>query len=154
MCLGDSLRRLDSKRGCYGQLFLRPCGKKVVKVFFNRESEGKTRDEIESTFNSEVSAYGKVSHHEELLQLTPKFYGKVDVSQELGISDDYYTDLAYEMEFISGRFDPINSYFIQPYSSKHVIKLFESIGVDAIDSAATYNEIGIIQKVVDFGIKK
>lgn len=148
------MERLIGARGCYGQLFIRPCGTKVVKVFFNRENEGKTRKEIEAIFYSEVNAYKKASTHPELSHLVPKFYSTIIVSEGVGEPREFYPDLAYEIDFISGHFAPIVCPLIQSESSDYVINLFDSVGLDVSDSAATYSMNGIIQKVVDFGVKK
>lgn len=51
------MRIISGAYGCYGQLFLTDCGTKAIKVFFNREHEGRTREDIQAVFCAEVKAY-------------------------------------------------------------------------------------------------
>jgi len=143
------LKLLHNARGCYGQIFIKPCRTKVVKVFFNRENEGKERSYIETVFNSEVAAYNIASNERELISYIPRFYGPVDVSDELDDTSIYYTDLAYEIDYIDGHFSPIKGAMISYDSTKHVMNKFEAFGIDATDAAVTYHNYKII-KVVDF----
>ncbi|EDM65061.1 hypothetical protein PE36_08376 [Moritella sp. PE36] len=147
------MKLLHGARGCYGQIFIKPCRTKVVKVFFNRESEGKLRSDIEIVFNSEVAAYNIASNERELISYIPRFYGSVDVSDELNDTSIYYTDLAYEIDYIDGQFSPINGAMIDYDSTENVMNKFEAFGIDATDAAVTSANYKII-KVVDFKISE
>ncbi|HCM0846532.1 TPA: hypothetical protein N2782_004587, partial [Vibrio parahaemolyticus] len=145
------MQKISNAYGCYGQLFLRECGKKVVKVFFNREKEGRTKDDIQAVFEAEVEAYEIAQSNVNTRDLIPAFYGVVNVGSCIDEPSRYYTDFAYELEFLSGHFAPISSPLISPESSSAVIELFYQAGIDVIDSAATYQDQHI-KKVVDFTV--
>ena len=119
-----------SNEGVYGQVFYlkENHGKTAVKVFFKKDD--KTKDYIENTFLSEVEAYKILSSNTELAQYVPKFYNTLVIEKIIDrngkdISDQYYLDFAFKMEFIEGIFTKYGT----DYSECDILKKFVDVGV-------------------------
>ncbi|WP_421346105.1 hypothetical protein [Aeromonas veronii] len=148
----SSLEKIENARGYYGQLFYTKDRETVCKVFLNRDKEGRARDIIEAVFNAEVDAYTKAAGNKNIENLLPKFYGCIDLTGKLHQEDDYYPDLAFEIEYIDGHFAGIRDTCISRESSNAVINIFRKAGIDVSDSSVTYSSDGKIIKVVDIKI--
>lgn len=110
---------------------------------------------IEGVFKSEVDAYHIAQTNSTLQEYCPEFYGIVNIEKIIDqqgndISEKFYLDLAYEMEFIIGHFGPHRDQFNCPIS-----KRFQEAGINYMeDCSIVYDEKGNVKKFIDFATTK
>jgi len=152
------------QQGAYGRVF---CTKmtlenidnydeeaRAIKVFLNLGD--KPEEHVKKVFESEVKAYMTLSKNENLKRYIPKFHGKVLVEKIIDIngndiSDLFFLDLAFEMEYIEGNFVKYG----RNYDTCNVLKSFIDIGVhDVKDCSVILNNKNKPTKIIDFAMEE
>lgn len=150
------IKRLYTKpiEGCYGEIFIDEKTNTVVKVFKKRKDLEK--DFINNVYNSELEAYEILKNIPGIIQYIPKYYGKIDLDKILDIdnkdiSENYYLDFNFKLEYISGHFQKYgnNSHTCE------ILKKFKNAGISYVkDCSAVLNEKKEPIKIIDFATKE
>ena len=138
--------------GVYGQVFYlkENCDKTAIKVFFKRKN--KTKGYIKNTFLSEVAAYKILSSNLKLNKYIPKFYNTLKIEKIIDrdgkdISENYYLDFAFKMEFIEGTFTKYSA----GYSACEILNKFVESGVKYVkDCSVIVDDNNQPIKIIDF----
>jgi len=142
-------------QGVYGRVFYKKDNsqKRAVKVFF--KSTDKSNEHINNTFKSEVDAYNIICKNQELQNYIPKFYGQISIDKIIDkngieISDKYYLEYAYEMEFIEGTFRKYGN----NYTTCNILKAFIEEGVANMKDCSAIIKDGKPIKIIDFSTEE
>lgn len=124
----------------------------AVKVF--RRKESRTEDFARKVMQSEVSAHEAIQNNTTFLkELTPKYYGQVTIEtifDENGqdISNDFFLNLAYKMEYLQGRFMKNPNL----YQNACVSEEFKRLNIKFIADCSCIENNGQIEKIIDFAM--
>ncbi|EPP2133006.1 hypothetical protein ACUNB3_000922 [Vibrio alginolyticus] len=144
------LRNCANDSGAYGLVVFNKLDNKAIKIF----RKNHTREQAENVFNSECRAYEKAKNNLDVQKLVPKFYGTLSISKIIDrsgkdITQDYFTDLAYEMSFESGSFHKLNT--ISRSEISRITTLFNIAGISYVeDASVTLDGNSNVVKVIDF----
>ncbi len=146
----------DFKIGAYSNVFIDKINGFAFKVFTKR----KDTDELHSikVFENEIKAFNLANKDEIFKSYIPNFYGKIKIQKIIDgkgndISQDFYLDLNYKMEFIDGGFVKWNS--IGPSNKKEITAHLNRLKISHyLDSSVIVDHEGNIQKIIDFSIKE
>ncbi len=143
------------KDGHYATVFFDAEHKYAYKVF--RKGSDQSYERSKATCNSEIKAYELAKAEKKLSCYIPRFYNSIPlekIEDEAGndLSDQYFLDVNYKMEFIKGEFIKIGNF--QNEKTKKLCQAFIDIGIKHIeDASVVLDSDGKIKKVVDFSIE-
>lgn len=142
--------------GAYGLIFVDAgAGGRARKVY--RAKAGTDRAHSEAVFAAEAAAYALAMDSEPARALVPAYFGPCVVPKLLDgdgtdVTSEIYGDLAFEMEFIPGKFLKIVEF--GHVEQERVTSILVSAGIlYVMDSSATAID-GLIHKVVDFSTRE
>lgn len=151
------LKNGNYENGAYGTVIFDIENKKAIKVFKRREPYREQK--IKETFESEVLAYNIAIKNDDLKKYIPNFYGKCEEIEKIhsedgeDISNQYYLNCAYTMEYIDDKFMKNNCYLVDQKNKEEIFKLFKDSEIMyLIDSSVSINHGGQIVCVIDFAI--
>ena len=165
-------------KGAYAVVLIDKISKTAFKLFKSYDhpdldgtskeeiGEDKTNDYHRKVYKTEIEAYELVEKSSLLKAHTPKFYGtyKIDKVMDDGqnVTHQYLTDCCYQMEFICGEENKVNSILCNRdllkklednigFKLKHILDEFQQVGIKyTTDSSAVFNDTEF--KIIDFGI--
>lgn len=141
--------------GAYGVLFVDRACKRVRKIY--RARGGAPLAHCLDVFEAETQAYEIASRSDDLKAITPAYYGKcgqLTVIDGAGndVTGQFYPDLAFESEFIEGRF--VKSNAASELERERVNELFWKNKIfHTIDMSVCLTD-GKITKAIDFAVKE
>lgn len=145
------LKRQNTKHeGNWGEIFC-TIDNKAIKIF--KKNKEYRHEQIKNIFESEIEAYKIISSNNELKKYIPIFEGKCDVSKIIDIdgkdiSENFYIDCAYKMEFIDGT---LNKSYGCESGKCPILIAFKNAGVHFVnDCAAFVDDSGNALKIIDF----
>ncbi len=142
--------------GFYGTVIFDRVKRTAIKIF--KKSHSHDRSHIESTYRNEIAAYALANAHPDIQGHVPAFFGKQDIDSILDhngndISDQYYLDLNFKMEFIEGCFEKFGN--LPSEHSNTYAHLFKMAGINhycdcnfIIDENGVYKFIDISTKEI------
>jgi hypothetical protein len=138
-------------QGEYGTVFLFPDENRAIKVYVKNHNFN--ADHSRKTYLSETEALKTANENEILSGLTAKNYGPVQIEKiedENGadITDKYFTDLNFSMEYIEGRFQKMGT--VESNERERIISLFVDAGINHVNDACAILVEGKVTKIVDF----
>jgi hypothetical protein len=163
----------EIRKGAFAVVFIDVKGKRAFKLFKSYEhpdldGEGKekigaikTNEYRRRVFDTEFDAYVNVQNSSLLKELTPKFFGKIEVEYVIengkDISNQFLSECCLALEYIGGKsiklgnFAPNEIIETNPeYALEDVYDEFKEQGIRyLIDATAIINEKEF--KIIDFG---
>jgi hypothetical protein len=141
--------------GAYAVIFVDRKLGRVRKVYAKQHGY----DHELEVFNCEVAAYEIASQSAELNDLIPAFYGHVrdiEIVDRAGknVSDEFYTNLAFEAEFADYPFSKIGNCGATQAERDRVCDLFRDHGILHMSDVSVCVEDGKIEKVIDFATRE
>ncbi|WP_316201359.1 MULTISPECIES: hypothetical protein [unclassified Bradyrhizobium] len=141
--------------GAYGVLFVDRARKRVRKIY--RARGGEPLAHCLEAFEAETQAYEIASRSDDLKAITPAYYGKCEQLTVIDrdgndVSGEFHPDLAFESEFIEGRF--VKSIAASEPERERVNELFWKHKIfHTIDMSICLTD-GKITKAIDFAMKE
>ena len=138
--------------GAYSLVFADRVRGRVLKVF-RTEQDPKHAKKV---YLAELAALETASSSNDLKGLVPTYFGTrqgIKMVDRGGndVSNEIYGDLAFEMEFINGRFE--KSSFATTAERQRVHGLLIKNGIKHVEDTSVRLEEGKITKVIDFHIE-
>lgn len=142
--------------GFYGTVFFNRSEGTAIKIF--KKNPDHDHSHIEATFRNEMDAYSLANAHPDVQKHIPNFYGTQNIDSIFdqhgnNVSDQYYLDLNFKMEFIEGHFQKFGN--IPGEQREHYARLFVSAGIHhycdsnfVIDESGHYRFIDISTKEI------
>lgn len=143
------------EKGAYATLFRDESLNRVRKVFRIRRDNAP----IENIFAAEIAAFKIAIDQKELCELVPLFYGRCDGTMEIldssgkEVTDQYRTDLSYEMEFVPGSFIKFGT-VPDDKERCRIRNLFWKHGIMYLTDASVVLKERKITKVIDFAVQE
>ena len=140
--------------GAYGLVFVNASRTRVLKVFRRKDDEAHCRE----VYAAETEALVRGNSLDDVRSLVPCYFGPrtdVVVTEDGGkdVSDEFFADLNYEMEYVEGHFQKIGS--IDRKASDPVRALFRSVGIaHTVDASVILDTEGKVTKVIDFAMRE
>lgn len=144
----------DYEEGSYGTVFFSSDGR-ATKVFHRKNDIPEAH--VEQVFKSEVEAYELASVRQDLCNLIPTYFGCVSVqkiinSADEDISNKFYLDRAYQMQWIRGTFIKLST--LTPDIKQAVEKDFFSAGIyHTCDASVVFKE-NRVTCIIDFATQE
>lgn len=146
-------KKTEYDEGIYGGVFFIKSENKAIKVFKRTENK---YEQVDNVFKSEVEAYKLIELSDTLKKITPNFYGTVEISSifdenGMDISDNFYLDKAYQIEYVEGDFKKIGNFDIN--IKDQIFSIFNKEGIRYVQDASVIFENNEVKCVIDFAVK-
>lgn len=147
-------KKAEYDEGTYGRVFFIKSENKAIKVFKRTENKYK---QVDNVFKSEVQAYKLIELSDTLKKITPNFYGTVKISSifdenGMDISDNFYLDKAYQMEYVEGVFEKIGSF--DGNIRTLIFSIFDEAGIKYVKDASIIFKDNEVKCVIDFAAEE
>lgn len=141
--------------GAYGIVFVDRAANRIRKIY--RVKDEGLASHCDETYEAETQAFEIASADEHLRKLVPEWYGRrtaqVVVDQNgKDVSDEFYPDLAFEAEFISGTFQKFGA--ISSKEQERIAALFVERGITYVKDMSLVLSDGRVHKAIDFATKE
>jgi hypothetical protein len=141
--------------GAYGIVFVDRTAGRIRKIY--RSKHGAPASHCVETYKSEAQAFEIASADEHLRDLVPEWYGRLSAQVVVDrngadVSREFYCDLAFEAEFIPGRFCKFGVISLE--ERERVGTLFIERGITYIIDTSVILEDGRVHKAIDFATKE
>ncbi|WP_284179534.1 hypothetical protein [Rhabdaerophilum sp. SD176] len=140
--------------GAYGIVFVDRVAARIRKIYRRKPDEKHTRN----VFESEVHAYRLAMGSESLQALVPAHF-RLCVPQRIfdsigtDVTAEFFPDLAFEAEFVDGRFSKIGD--IDSREADKIRDAFHSVGIKhTIDMSVCVAPEGHVLKAIDFAVEE
>lgn len=134
--------------GAYAAVF--SDGTHVIKIF----KSNKEKNHCTAVFCLEVTAYAIAMGEPELRSLVPGFRTDLTIedSQKADVTAKFYSDLAYELDFIDGEFSKITA--ATQIERDRVTTLFRQHKISHMTDPSVLLSNGRIVKIIDFSVEE
>lgn len=138
--------------GAYSVVFVSRSGRPTARKIFRRAAPG-GREHSQLTFAAEVAAYELAMGSPDARLIVPQLFGQQHVlgvrdRDQTDVSQEFYLDLAFDMEFIDMRFEKLSQFGER--ERFRVSSILAQVGIMYAADASASGTTDCISKVIDF----